>query len=98
MKKPLVYVGQSRIHGKGLFAARKIKAGQLIGTVNGKPTATDGPYVLWLSDREGFKVKCDLRFINHSPTPNACYYDSLEVCALKTIKPGEEITHNYDSA
>jgi len=43
----------------------------------------------------GFHVKCDLRFINHSDEPNAAYYDTLEVLALTDIAPGEEITHDY---
>jgi len=41
----------------------------------------------------GFAI--DLRFINHSDEPNAAYYDTLEVCALTDIAPGEEITHDY---
>jgi len=32
---------------------------------------------------------------DHSDSPNAVYYDTLEVCALKDIAPGEEITHDY---
>jgi len=33
--------------------------------------------------------------INHSDTPNATFYDNLDVCATRDIKAGEEITHNY---
>ena len=50
---------------------------------------------MWVDDENGFLVKCDLRYINHSDTPNAAYYDDLEVCAVRDIEPGEEITHNY---
>ena len=42
-----------------------------------------------------FHVQCDLRYINHSDEPNAVYFDTLEVCALTDIAPGEEITHDY---
>ena len=55
----------------------------------------DGAYVLWVSETEGFEVSCDLRYINHSDRPNACYYDDLSVVALCDIQPGEEITHDY---
>ena len=97
MKESLIYVDDSRIHGKGLFARKYIGAGELIGILNGVPTSTDGEHVLWLDQENGFHVKCDLRFINHSDEPNAAYYDTLEVCALTDIAPGEEITHDYQS-
>jgi len=92
-----VYVTTSNIHGKGLFARKRIKAGTLIGQIDGRPTKTDGPYVLWLTPREGVEVQCQLKYINHSDEPNAIYYDTLEVIALRDIGRDEEITHNYDS-
>ena len=95
MSESKVYVGDSPIHGKGLFAKSFIPEGTVIGVVQGEPARADGPHVLWVDDENGFHVLCDLRFINHSKNPNACYYDDLEVCALRDIQPGEEITHNY---
>ena len=97
MKKIKYFVDNSDIHGKGLFAKKKIKAGELIGIVQGKKTKNNGPYVLWIDDKVGFEVSCDLRFINHSDTPNACYYNTREVEALRDIRPGEEITHDYST-
>lgn len=94
-KKDATYADESPIHGKGLFAARKIKKGEVLGTVSGKWTKKDSAYTLWVSEDQGFRVECDFRYINHSKKPNAAYYDTLEVCALRDIKPGEEITHDY---
>jgi hypothetical protein len=91
------YVADSAIHGKGLFANTTIPGGATIGWLNGKPCSTDGDYVLWISERKGIEVLCDLRYINHSDEPNACYYDDLSVVALRDIDPYEEITHNYAS-
>jgi hypothetical protein len=51
-----------------------------------------------LSETEGFKVSCHLKYINHAVKANACYYDDLTVVALNCIKQGEEITHNYETA
>ena len=79
----------------GLFARRHIKAGDIIGIIDGVSTSSNGEHVLWLDENNGIQVRCELRFINHSDTPNAVYYDNLEVCALTDIEPGEEITHNY---
>ena len=91
-----LYVEESAIHGKGLFAKKKIKKGEHIGNIKTKPTKKkSGPYVLWLDEKERVKVTCHLRYINHSSSPNACYYDTLEVIALRDIEPGEEITHDY---
>jgi SET domain-containing protein len=92
-----IYVADSAIHGKGLFARTTIPGGATIGWLNGKPCSTDGDYVLWISEREGIEVLCDLRYINHSDEPNACYYDDHSVVALRDIDPYEEITHNYAS-
>ena len=95
MKESLTYVDDSPIHGKGLFARKYIGAGEIIGVLDGVPASTDGEHVLWIDEDNGFHVRCDLRFINHSDEPNAVYYDTLEVCALTDIAPGEEITHDY---
>lgn len=92
---PHVKIKESPIHGKGLFADQDIKSGEVIGVVNGKPTDIDGSHVLWVDGIDGFEVTCDLRYINHSDSPNACYYDTLEVSAIRDIVVGEEITHNY---
>jgi len=92
-------VKQSNIHGKGLFAATKIRAGDVIGHIKGRQTKKDGPYVLWFDLRPGnenaLRVTCDFRFINHSRQCNVAYYDDRSVVALKNISPGEELTHNY---
>lgn len=98
-KEDWVYVKDSRIHGKGLFAKKKIKAGQVLGEVEGKYTKKDGPHVLWLDDlTQGFKVNCVFKYINHAPKANAAYYEDLTVVAIKDIKKDEEITHDYGEA
>lgn len=95
VETPLTYVARSPIHGKGLFAKALIAQGAIIGYLQGRETSKDGTYVLWLNEETGFEVACDLKYINHSDHPNACYYDDKSVVALRDIQPGEEITHNY---
>lgn len=97
MQESNVYIGESPIHGKGLFARNSIPAGTVIGKIQGELTTINGDYVLWISDVMGIEVQCHFRYINHSGSPNAVYYDSLEVCALRDIQAGEEITHNYQA-
>lgn len=95
MANKLYEVKKSGIHGKGLFASHTIKVGDIIGSIKYKRAKKDGPYVLWLDENEGIQVECDLKYINHNSSPNACYYDDLNVVALKKIIKGEEITHDY---
>lgn len=89
------YIARSPIHGKGVFASRQIKEGEIIGTLNVSPATRNGHHVLWLSENRKVRVQCPLRFVNHSEDPNACYYDTLEVVALRDIEKDEEITHDY---
>ena len=90
-----VYVAQSEIHGNGLFAKSRIAAGTVINIGCGAPTSSDGPHVLWLDDERGVHLEPPLSFVNHSLTPNACFYDDLSLVALRDIDPHEEITHDY---
>jgi hypothetical protein len=91
----MFHVRESQIHGQGIFASKTIRKGAVIGTVQGRQTKRNGPYVLWLSERQGLLVQNELKYINHSPRPNAAYLDDATVVALRTIRTGEEITHDY---
>lgn len=89
-----VFVASSPVHGKGLFAARRIKADTVIARLHGMPTYDDGIYVLWITDELGLELTNDLKFINHDKQPNAAYSD-LDVTVLRDIEPGEELLHDY---
>ena len=93
---PKVTVKKSSIHGKGLFANEKIKAGQLIGWIKTKKARNvEGPYTLWVADNKPVEVTCLFKYINHSAKPNVVYYDDGSVVALRHIKRGKELTHDY---
>lgn len=92
---PPVYVGESKIHGKGLFASRDIKKGELIGEFKCKPSKKDGIYVLWLEEERGFQVLDDFKYINHNNKANAAYYDDFTVMSIRKINKDDEITHYY---
>lgn len=94
-----VYVARSDIHGRGLFAARLLPAGELIGVYEGPVVEADGPHVLWIeSDADGgwtgYDGRNEMRFMNHAGTPNA-EMDGLNCYALEDIEPGVEITIDY---
>jgi hypothetical protein len=96
---PLAYVADSDIHGRGLFARRRIEKGEYIGTYLGPDTEIDGMHVLWLWNEdtgawEGIDGENEMRFLNHSPRPNADWWGD-ELYALRDIESGEEITFDY---
>lgn len=90
----LVYVADSDLHGKGMFAKKSIPADISLGLLEGRPANKDGEYVLWLTARKGLEVSNDFRFINHSSNPN-CALTDIDVVTLRRIKPHEELTHDY---
>lgn len=93
-----VEVKESPIHGHGVYAKKKIKAGAKIGTYHGELTEEDDTYVLWVTDENGKEYgvdgTTDLKFLNHAQEPNA-EFDGDELYALRDIKPGEEVTFHY---
>ena len=97
-RNPNVVIRDSEIHGKGIFAARRIRRERVIGVFEGVETSRDGMHVLWIAEDEGrevgIKVRNELRYINHSYTPNAAALGT-ELVALRNIQPGQEITMHY---
>ncbi len=92
----LTEVKISLLHGKGLFSKQAIKKDTVIGTLQGSAVDDDGPHVLWMNDgQDKFKVKNQLKYINHSKQPNVAYYDDFTVMALCNIPAGKELLHNY---
>jgi SET domain-containing protein len=106
----LIEFRDSRIHGRGGFARRRIRKGTpLIEYVGEKITkaeaaeriAADNPFIFCLDDE--FDVDGDVkwnpaRFLNHSCEPNAeveILGGQIWILALRNIRPGEEITYNY---
>lgn len=95
--------------GKGVFALRLIRRGQQIGEVTGRIIVDadyDSRYCIELSETEVLEPVAPFRFLNHSCEPN-CELFSWEpdesgdeshrvfVQAIRTIRPGEELTIDY---
>ncbi len=94
----LYRLGESRIHGRGLFAAADIPKGTCIGVFDGPRTKRDGPHVLWVQEEDGtvYGVRGTnaLRYLNHAAKPNA-ELDGQELWSLRRIREGQEITIHY---
>lgn len=96
--KARIYVADSGIHGRGLYAAQTLRRDSYIGTLKGPPAREDGTHVLWLYDEDGNyhgRVgRNDLRYVNHDKDPNA-EFESFDLYALRDIAKDEEITIDY---
>lgn len=95
-----VYSAPSKIHGTGLFARRRLKKGEYIGTYHGPDATRNGTYVLWVFDHGdednavGRSGRNLLRYLNHQQSGNA-EFDGFDLYARNNIAVDEEITFNY---
>ena len=93
-----VEVRQSRVHGKGVFARKRLRKGQRVGRFEGDSTAQNGIYVLWLIDEHGtesgIRGRNALRFLNHGDSANAEFRDD-ELYVIRNIQTGAEVLIDY---
>ena len=98
MARARIYVKRSPLNGRGVFASAAFKRGDYIAVARGTRTETESRHVLWVLEDEGsyrgVKVVNQLRYLNHSPKPNADFWGT-ELYATRAIKPGEEVTFDY---
>lgn len=96
-----VEVRTSPIHGKGVFARRRLREGQWIGRFEGDETTENGTYVLWLIDEDGeefgIRGRNALRFLNHGEPANAEFRDA-DLFVLRNVQPGAEVLIDYGEA
>ena len=97
-----VVIRDSPIHGRGVFATRRIEAGEVIidgareilsdEAVNALPP-DERPFLSVVNGRN-ILMKPPSRFVNHSCSPNARGTDRGDV-AIRAIEAGEEVTVDY---
>jgi len=106
MKKNInVVVKKSKIHGKGVFANRDFKKGEII--LKWKPKILKESEIQKLSARERhyiykdkkgkyFLMRAPEKYVNHSCEANTKVKNNCDV-VIKHIRKGEEITSDYDT-
>lgn len=112
---PLYRVRQSRIHGRGVFAARRIRKGTRIIEYVGervshaeadrryedRPIEDNHTFLFIVDARMVIDAGVDgnaARYINHSCAPNCetvIEDRRVFIQALRTIRPGEELSYDY---
>lgn len=93
-------VKNSSIHGRGLFAFRKIFKGEIIEPIEGKIIFGDSKsrFSLKFSKGQSLILTNKTKWINHSNDPNVTFNLKREsVIALKDIDVGEEMFSRYNS-
>jgi len=93
---PKTRVGPSPIEGKGLFAKRQIRKGEIVA-IKGRIAASyiqiaDG---FFLGAHTAAEVRRNKMFINHSCAPNLGIRGQIMFVALRDIRAGEELTYDW---
>jgi SET domain-containing protein len=99
-----VFVKKSKIHGKGVFANRDFKKGEIVIKYSLKVLTEEEFHNLSKSEKQFtsfhdgkyFLFPSPERYVNHSCEPNVHpnLKDKYDVC-IKDIKKGEEILADY---
>jgi SET domain-containing protein len=107
---PKAAVKPSPIHGKGLFAVRPIKKGEIVAVKGGyifdrrtlsKTQRSVGPAEIQIAEDlfiglfSKAQKKGGMIFSNHSCEPTIGVKGQIVFVALKDIKSGEELTHDW---
>jgi uncharacterized protein len=106
-RSPGLQVVRSRVHGYGVIATRRWKAGSVICNVDGvlwrEDEKCDDTYSLIIAPGVFFDMVDQTRWVNHSCEPNVVVEAGLtrqgngwaQLQALRTIEPGEELFYDY---
>ena len=106
-----VRIGATRV-GKGLFARRRYPAETVIGEIKGQiidDPHYGSDYCMNIGEGRALEPTAPFRYVNHSCEPN-CEFDFFDLrdagetetrrrvflIALREIKPGEELTIDYN--
>ncbi len=109
-RSPNTRVGESAIEGKGLFARRRIRKGEIVAIKGGHvydartlAKVKGRVAVSYIQIADGFfigarsagEVARNKMFINHSCAPNLGIRGQIVFVALRDITGGEELTYDW---
>jgi len=108
---PKTKVRGSRIHGRGLFATVDIAKGEIVAvkgghivdgkTLRAKITPVLGPVEIQIDDDLFIAPVSDeerefsMLYLNHSCDPNVGVRGEITFIAMRDIRAGEELTHDW---
>jgi|SRR3989344_6900241 len=98
------YVGESKIHNKGIFAEKNIRRGEVVGVIQGQKKfkvnrnlndALSNPDWVGFEPHYWVDPIPPYKHLNHSCNPNVAILGTKTLIALKSIKKNHEITIDY---
>jgi SET domain len=97
-----IFIDQSGIEGRGIFAAISLARGDPVCTLRGEPRSGPvrsevGPNWIGIGRDAWIDPELPLDHINHSCNANAAFGPGYVLTALRPIDVGEEITLDYSS-
>ncbi len=101
-----IYITNSKIAGKGLFAGEDVKRGETIRLIkgemkfkvnNGVEDALANPNWIGVAQDQWIDPDKFFKFINHSCEPTSGVRGRVTCVALRDLKEGEEITLDYST-
>lgn len=100
-----IYIGKSKLHGRGIFASRNIKKGETVFVMKGnklkflinnkKQAQIAGLNWVGFNKNEWIDPLKYCIYFNHSCNPNAGIKGHVKFVALKDIKKDEEVVFDY---
>jgi SET domain-containing protein len=109
-RSPKTRVRASPIHGRGLFATRRIRRGEIVAVKGGhildrralarSPARAAASYIqieddLYIGAVTRGEVRPNKLFINHSCEPNVGIRGQITFVALRDVAAGEELTYDW---
>lgn len=104
MDNTKVRVKRTKKYGRGVFALKAIRKGEVIAAFDGQ--ILDDDFEPWTEDLLSHAIQFApakwrdsngiARLINHSCDPNCGIKDLFKIVAMRAIKPGEQITWDYE--
>lgn len=104
MDNPKVRVRRTRKFGRGVFAVRAIRKGEVVAVFDGP--ILDDDFEPWTDDLYNHAIQVGpalwrdskgiARLINHSCEPNCGIRHKNRIVAMRTIEAGEQITWDYE--
>jgi SET domain-containing protein len=109
-RSPKTAVRNSPIHGRGLFATRPLRAGEIVAIKGGHvldaralPAVRSRIADAYIQIDDGFYLGARSRaevprnkiWLNHSCEPNVGIRGQATFVAMRDVKPGEELTYDW---
>jgi uncharacterized protein len=110
-RSPKTELRESKIHGRGLFAKADIAKGEIVAVKGGhiidrktlreKITSALGPVEIQIDDdlfiapATEEERELSMLYLNHSCNPNTGVRGEITFVAMRDIRAGEELTHDW---